>query len=357
MTLRTHRHDVGVTDATDESTAVPTPTAGHTRPRLSPVQLRTQSILGRRPGAAPVVFDPAFVAGLHEEATATLHQFAERLDGGEVFVTKHHLAAIHACEAQFAVPDHDFEWTPARAVGQVVHRGIGLLLSWRGEPAPLDLVDEAIARLAGEDKSISTFLAGLGAGDEADLRGRAGERITKFVECFPPLRREWHPITEAPAQWPVSGPILLRARADLILGKPQGDESRKVIIDLKTGRPHSAHADDLRFYALVETLVRGVPPVRVASFYLDSGEPVVETVTPVGLRSALRRMLDGVDRIIAVRHERAEPSRTPGRTCPWCPLRADCPPGQAHLELRRRHLVIDDGAAHDDGATHDADGG
>ena len=44
------------------------------------------------------------------------------------------------------------------------------------------------------------------------------------------------------------------------LGRPTGDESSKVIIDLKTGRSSPRHRDDLRFYALVETLARELPP-------------------------------------------------------------------------------------------------
>ncbi|HRE02145.1 MAG TPA: hypothetical protein PLV68_12655, partial [Ilumatobacteraceae bacterium] len=72
----------------------------------------------------------------------------------------------------------------------------------------------------------------------------------------------------------------------------EGRESRKLIVDLKTGRVHSRHREDLRFYALVETLSRQVPPRKLASFYLDAGEPVVEDVTEALLRSTLRRTLD-----------------------------------------------------------------
>ena len=43
-----------------------------------------------------------------------------------------------------------------------------------------------------------------------------------------------------------------------------------LIVDLKTGLRYQGHADDLRFYALVETLRIGVPPFRVATFYLDT---------------------------------------------------------------------------------------
>ncbi len=63
---------------------------------------------------------------------------------------------------------------------------------------------------------------GLGPADEADLRGMSVERVTKFVESFPPLDRRSNPVTEAAAQWPLDGPILLRARVDLMIGRPSG---------------------------------------------------------------------------------------------------------------------------------------
>jgi hypothetical protein len=37
-------------------------------------------------------------------------------------------------------------------------------------------------------------------------------------------------------------------------------------------------------------------------------------------------------RLIELHHEQAEPLRRPGPSCRWCPLAADCEPGQRHLE-------------------------
>ena len=80
-----------------------------------------------------------------------------------------------------------------------------------------------------------------------------------------------------------------------------------MIIDLKTGRPAHRHREDLRFYALVETLRTGVPPRKLASFYLDVGQPVIEDVTPAVLRTAVRRTLDGVNALIELTIERRDP--------------------------------------------------
>jgi hypothetical protein len=52
-------------------------------------------------------------------------------------------------------------------------------------------------------------------------------------------------MTESSSRWPNDGPIVLSAKVDLIIGRPHGTESRKVIIDLKTGRPSVRHRQDL----------------------------------------------------------------------------------------------------------------
>jgi CRISPR/Cas system-associated exonuclease Cas4 (RecB family) len=234
------------------------------------------------------------------------------------------------CEEHHLIPS-DFEWRPAIAKGQVAHRAIQLTLSWRGEPSPTDLVDEAMARLADEERGIGAWIANLSPADEADLRGQSVERVTKFMESFPPLDTRWNPMTESTARWPNDGPIVLQGKVDLMIGRPAGAESRKVIIDLKTGRPSVRHRQDLHFYALVETLVRSVPPRKVATFYLDAAEIQAEDVSERLLRTAVRRTLDGINAMIELQAEGRTPVRRPGITCRWCSLADTCPEGQAHL--------------------------
>jgi hypothetical protein len=300
---------------------VPTPT-------LTPAQERTLALLRR--SADPVVFSGDFVAGLRAEAEAAMAGFHERLGDATLFVTKHTLAGVHGCEVQHLIPD-EFAWTPARAKGQVAHRAIQLMLNWRGEPTPRDLVDDALARLADEERDFGRWVAALSPGDEADLRGQAVERVNKFVETFPPLDKRSNPATESAAQWPLDAPILLRARVDLVMGRPEGREARKLIIDLKTGRVSARHRDDLRFYALVETLVRDVPPRKLATFYLDAAQPFVEDVTEGLLQAALRRTLDGVHALIELTVEGRPPVKRPGVSCRWCPLLPGCAEGRQHL--------------------------
>jgi hypothetical protein len=296
---------------------------------LTPVQRRTLDALRRPP--EPLVFDPELVAELRTVMSSALDEFTERLvPNQELFVSKHRIGTALDCEEFHLLPD-DFEWSPATAQGQVAHRAIQLLLSWRGEPNPTDLVDEALARLADEERGIGVWVAGLSPADESDLRGRSVERVTKFVESFPPLDRRSNPVTEAAARWPNEGRIVLQARVDLMMGRPEGSESRKVIIDLKTGRPSPRHRQDLGFYALIETLARSVPPRRLATFYLDASEAQAEDVSERLLRTALRRTLDGINAIVELEAEGRPPVRRPGITCRWCPLASTCDDGQAFL--------------------------
>ena len=306
------------------------------RVELSPVQQRTLAAL-RRSGE-PLVFDEEMVDDLCSEMIEAVEHFTERLGETELFVTKHKLASVLDCEAHHLAPD-DFAWTPAVARGQVSHRAIQLFLTWRGEVSPIDVVDEAMARLADDDNDysgIGAWIASLGPGDDADLRGQATERVTKFIECFPPLDRRSNPLTESKTRWPVQGQIVLRGQADLTIGRPLGSESTKVIIDLKTGNTSARHRQDLGFYALIETMARRVPPRKVATFYLDAGEAQTEDVSERLLRTALRRTLDGINAMVELEVEKRPPIKRPGTSCRWCPISNGCEEGRAHLESRDR---------------------
>ena len=296
---------------------------------LSPVQRRTLDRLKR--GGEPVVFDREFIADIRGEMQAALDHFASRLDDREeVWVSKHKIASVLECETHHLQPD-EFEWTAANAKGTIAHRAIELRMSWRGDPTPIDLVDEALSRLSDENSSIGLWVASLSAGDEADVRGQSVERVTSFVENFPPLLKKWRPVMEASVRWPQRGPITLAGKVDLLFGAPEGLESRKVIIDLKTGRAHARHRQDLAFYALLETLVREIPPRKVATFYLDAADAHADDVNEAMLETAMRRTLDGINKIIELGSEGRPPGRRAGSSCRWCPLRTTCEIGIEHL--------------------------
>ena len=324
--------DVANTPRTVHAVDDAQPHTENSSPVLSPVQQRTLDVL-RRSGE-PIVFDEAFVSGIRNEMRVALDHFATRLEADEeIWISKHKISTVLDCEEHHLQPSA-FEWTAANARGTIAHRAIELLLSWRGEPTPIDLVDEALTRLGDENKGIGQWINTLSPADEADVRGQTAVRVTQFLENFPPLSKRWAPVTEAAVRWPAHGPITLSGKVDLLFGRPQGRESRKVIIDLKTGRPHVRHRQDLGFYALLETLVREVPPRKVATFYLDAADAHVEDVTERLLMTAMRRTLDGIKAIIELESERRPPIRRPGTSCQWCPIAQECDDGQAYLSAR-----------------------
>lgn len=297
---------------------------------LNPVQQRTLDRL-RRSGD-PVVFARDFVEEIRNEMQAAVDHFATRLvDGDELWVSKHKVASVLDCEEHYLQPD-EFAWTTANAKGTIAHRAIELQLSWRGDPTPIDLVDEALSRLSNDNSGIGTWVATLSDADEADVRSQSVERVTAFVENFPPLSKRWRPVTEASVRWPSRGPITLAGKVDLAFGRSEGTESRKVIIDLKTGRPNTRHRQDLAFYALLETLVREVPPRKVATFYLDAADAHADDVNEAMLETAMRRTLDGINALIELETEGRPPRRRAGVSCRWCPLRHSCAEGIAYLD-------------------------
>ncbi|MCD9623468.1 PD-(D/E)XK nuclease family protein [Rhabdothermincola salaria] len=301
-------------------------------PPLNPAQRDLLDLLG-----APAEARPVFDAGLRHELRAELEEglapVAEELGPDDsLWVAKHTLTSVHGCEGRhLAEKAGDFAWSPALARGAVVHKAVELSVHWRGELIPLDLVDEAMARLANDDKSISDWLRTCTESDRAELRSVAGERVTSFLECFPPLSSRWVPVTEGRLRADLlGGKVVLQGRTDLTLGRADGTRAGKVVVDLKTGGFSPAHTDDLRFYALVDTLRIGTPPRLIASYYLDQARAQPEAVTEHVLRAAVARTIDGVRKLHELEGGRA-PELRPGPPCRWCPVLASCATGREHL--------------------------
>jgi hypothetical protein len=257
-------------------------------------------------------------------------------DGQTLWVSKHLLSSVHGCEGLFLAQDEEtFAWTPQTARGTVAHKAIELSVSWRGDPSAGELVDEAIARLIASNDRIGDYLGALGEGERAELHGEATERVNMFLECFPRLEPRWRPVAESRLRADLNDDrIVLSGKVDLTVGRAEGVRAGKVLIDLKTGGFAPSHRDDLRFYALIETLRLGVPPRLLASYYLDGGRLQQEVVSEDTLAVAFERVVAGADAAVALRHEGREPVLRPGAPCRWCPRRSACDVGQRHLEER-----------------------
>ncbi len=296
---------------------------------LNPAQHGVIALLGRSADDRP---PPR--AELAAELEAELFEAMEiirdeAVAGPEMWIGKRDLALINGCETHYVAEQaNDFNWTPASARGVVAHKAIELALNWRGDVAPAEMVDEALARLGESAKGVSTYINRLTEGERAELRGFATDRATKFMECFPPLKAKWRPVTESSVVVELlDGHLKLGGKTDLTLG----EIGQKVIIDLKSGGSASTHREDLRFYALLETIRSGRPPRKVATYYLDSARAHAEDVSEGMLQSALRRTIDGVMRIIELDRRADQPTKRPAVHCRWCPLLDSCAEGTAHL--------------------------
>ena len=164
------------------------------------------------------------------------------------------------------------------------------------------------------------------------MRGTAIDQVCAFLEMWPPLDPRWRPRSESKARVDLlDDRITLQGKVDLTLGVAEGTRAGKVLIDLKTGGFSPVHVDDLRFYALVEAIKVGVPPRRVATHYLESGNLVPEDVSEAMLTSAAVRVIDAVNRWLELRSGRIVPVLKPSAACRWCPVLQECDGGRQHL--------------------------
>lgn len=307
---------------------------------LNPAQRATLAALGAGDPSARDDFGPDLAPELRRRLEAGLADVADSIDpANPLIVTKHLLAGIHGCQARF-LDERARPFEPSVPVvrGTIVHKALELAVHWPGTPLPLELVDEAIARTTHADHWAADFLATLAPADHAELRGSAGDTVGKFLETWPPLTPAMRPATEA-RLWTelCDRRIVLKGQADLTLGQnvASGTETRKIIIDHKTGSRSPDHRADLRFYALVETLRIGVPPRLCVTAYLVPAELETETITPDVLFATAARVIDGVRRYRAITHDGDEPTRTPSSACRWCPLLDTCDVGLTHLDQAR----------------------
>lgn len=301
---------------------------------LRPAQQRVIALLGKHADDAADI-GPEFAETLRSELDERLGPVAALIPPNDpLWVGKTHLAVFNSCpghwEAQLDAP---FSWTVASVRGTVSHKAIELSLNWRGEAEPGRVVDAAICRMLDDDTSAGRFVRTLSTVDLAELRSAAVELVTAFEECFPPLKPRWRPVVDGRSRVELcGGRIVLAGRPDLTLG--QALRSGKVIIDLKTGNQQHHHVEDLRFYALVDTLRVGLPPRRLATVYLDAGQPVVEAVTTGVLEAATERVIASITSMVETRWGTLPTKLQTGRHCSWCPARERCTAGTDWVEQR-----------------------
>ncbi len=250
-----------------------------------------------------------------------------------LFVSKRKLSMAHGCETRYLADQAaPFEWSVPAARGTVAHKAIEILIGRRGKPTPLDLVHEALERLELDERSLGEFIRGLGEAERAELVGAVNEFVTTFTETFPPLKRQWIPVSESRVRANLcQDRVALQGVIDLSLGRARGNQAGKVLLDLKTGRPNISHIDDLRFYAMLEVLKLGTPPRLLVNYYLEAGEPRQEKVTEDLLWSTSKRVVDAILKMVELDEGRRKPGLTPSAMCRFCPALSTCDEGKAEL--------------------------
>lgn len=296
---------------------------------LNPLQHEVLASLRIPEGWQPI--DPHVIADVEQLLVDSLAPVKGRFTKeNPLRINKHGLSTVHGCEKHHVEQKKAaFTWNVNTVRGTIVHKAIELLLNWQGPVTPADVVDEAISSIASNPRErASEFLDQMPAADKAELRGVIVGAVTNFVDCFPPVKRQWRPLVEYTALYSLFGDsVQFNTRMDLVLGHL----GRRVLIDLKTGRITQTHRDDLRFYALIETLRSRQAPRRLASYSLDAARLDDEDVTEGVLQAAVRRTAHGAIAIAELQLGDRPPQVRPGVQCRWCPVADSCDEGQRHL--------------------------
>lgn len=296
--------------------------------QLNPAQERVLRDLFDRGGPRPAV-DPALApqlrAELHERiggAVETL-QLAER----QLFVNKHAISTVLGCEERW-MRDTEFVWSTRTAVGSIAHKAAELVLVGKLAGSPARAVDAAIEVACNDQPfgDFARFLQLASDGERAELRSRAVTIVTSLTDAFPPIGPGWQARAEQLFRTAVGQrSVTLSARPDLAFGRPVGPEARTLLIDFKAGLPSQTDLDDGRFYALVHTLVYGVAPWRVITFYLAEATWMGEDIDADVLHAAVRRTSDAIDKMAATLCGGRVAVLTPSPACRWCGVREACP--------------------------------
>ena len=115
------------------------------------------------------------------------------------------------------------------------------------------------------DTSLGDWLQTIDEGDRADLRCEAVDRVSSFLELWPPLKPQWRPDARAECGADLLDErIHLAGKVDLSVGFAEGMRAGKVLIDLKTGgfSPHPPRRPALLRADRDDQARRAAPPGR-----------------------------------------------------------------------------------------------
>jgi hypothetical protein len=279
---------------------------------------------------------PLFAADLRQRLVDRIEDAVRGLELSEpLWLGKEKVTDHGRCEGKFQASilgeGPPFEHNAKSAAGVLLHRAIEVEVGSRDELDPHAVAARAAGRLVESEARFAEHWRALSAAEQDEVLMDVVRRLVLFRASFPSLRdlrSDLAPVTELPAKAELlGGTLTLSGRIDLVLGLPRKTEPTRAVrlaIDLKTGGAYPEYAEDMRLYALLMTLRFGVPPYRVASLFLDSGEWQSEDVTEGTLFHAADRVVSAARAAAALANGR-EPTLVPGVYCGWCPRAATCP--------------------------------
>lgn len=279
---------------------------------------------------------PVFAADLRQRLVDRIEGAARELELREpLWLGKEALNKLARCEGRFAAKlageDPPFEHSLSTAAGVLAHKAIEVDVGARDALDPHAIATIAADRLAEREERFAEYWRERSVPERDEVLMEVVRKVTLFQGSFPPLRdirRELAPVTELLFRNELlGGDLVISGKVDLVLGLPDRLEpgrATRLAVDLKTGGAWPEYAEDMRFYALLMTLRFGVPPYRVASLFLDSGEWQAEEVSEETLFHAADRVVSAARAASALLAGR-EPTLTPGSWCVWCPRAFICP--------------------------------
>ena len=279
---------------------------------------------------------PVFAADLRQRLADRIEGAARELELPDgLWIGKEALNHLARCEGRFASKllgeDPPFAHSVTTAAGVLAHKAIEVDVGAREDLDPHAVAVIAADRLGEREERFAEFWRGLAGPEQDEFPMDVVRTVTLFQASFPPLRelrRQMAPVTELPVRAELlGGELTLSGKIDLVLGVPDRLEpgrATRLAVDLKTGGAWPEYAEDMRYYALLMTFRFGVPPYRVASLFLGSGEWQSEDVTEETLFHAADRVVAAARAAGALLRGR-EPALTPGAGCGWCPRAFTCP--------------------------------
>lgn len=282
--------------------------------------------------------DRDLAASLRQQLEEGVAPFVRELpEGDQIFLNKTALTAITTCDGRYL--DHvetPFSWSRAPIVGRLTHKAVEL--DWHTEAtlASDEVVRRAIDEVREESAGVAAWLDDLDDASARILASQVTQLLIEVRDTWPTLPPRAGVRSEQPLRVRLAGGrVALSGTPDVIIGRARADEARMLLVDFKTGirRPQSER-DELRFYGLLATIKYGVPPWRWAAFYLAECAWDAEDATEELLRVTVRRVVDGVERAVALRTApagNAELRLHGGSWCRFCSRRPTCPAAPADV--------------------------